>query len=591
LHFEEAEAEYSPTPGADMSSQSSPGSASDHMGIIPGQLQSSANVQPLHPGASVLAAFEAGSHVNRVITTMQDPVNIKPRRNGSGGTGTGPNRRQKRLQRNRESARLSRRRRKHYLEELEERVDKMSEQLDSSRRQHIAEAVTTTRQKRIELILHHGNGTGLPALETTLARTSDELMVSTTFQSQQLKSFSVPPSMQFILWLTLQTDAYFRGGRAASERLSAARIGERVSLNFSRHQNRCCFGMFPLLKFGVFNLLLQMLSSGTNQAAPSQSMWPLFCNEVGLSYDQEEKLRAFQRTLLQDQKSWLDRHTAYSSRQVMQSAHDSVQALTLRAGQRERSAMSVLSEQQRFKLLAWSTRNRDRVTQSTASRGVAFVAPAPREIDPQHQHVAANLYILNERLQHVLQTVPRAAPLVTGAALKKLSRRPSFEPLGASDEKGLCREGSFASSGSLKRNASEMSMDDDEACHKPQIPSINPVDAQSSAAPAIQQALGMVLDLLPPPPAVAAALAAFIPFQISTPVPVPSLVYQAPAAYTQSAPSFGALHHERKSSFLPAHLNVVPEEMWPADEADEFLLDMIEGDWAIGEGIDMDIHE
>jgi hypothetical protein len=41
---------------------------------------------------------------------------------------------------------------------------------------------------------------------------------------------------------------------------------------------------------------------------------------------------------------------------------------------------------------------------------------------------------------------------------------------------------------------------------------------------------------------------------------------------------------------LPAHLNVVPEEMWP-DEADEFLLDMIEGDWAIGEGIDMDLNE
>lgn len=222
-----------------------------------------------------------------------------------------------------------------------------------------------------------------------------------------------------------------------------------------------------------------------------------------------------------------------------------------------------------------------------------------RDISPQEQHIAANLYIINERLEQVLQTVPRAAPLVTGTALKKLSRRPSFEPLGASDEKGdLSREDSFASSGSLKRNASEMSMDgegDESNCHKPHIPSISPVDAQASAVNTIQHALGIVQDLLPAAPVVtltAPTATTFVSFEVPTPLPVPSLVYQAPAAYTQSAPTFGALQpehqHERKSSFLPSHLNVVPEEMWPADEADEFLLDMIEGDWAIGEGIDMD---
>lgn len=232
LHFVETEYKYSPTPGADTSSQSSPGSASDHMGILPGQ---TTLLQPLYPGASVLAAFEATSHMNRVITTKQEPMDTKPRRRTKaeheGGGGGGINRRQKRLQRNRESARLSRRRRKQYLEVLEERVDKMSDDLDRSRRQHIAEAVITIRQKRNEHILQE-NTASLPVLGTSLARTSEELMVSTTFQSQQLKSFAVPPSTQFILWLTLQTEAYFRGGRAASERLSAARIGERVSQTF-----------------------------------------------------------------------------------------------------------------------------------------------------------------------------------------------------------------------------------------------------------------------------------------------------------------------------------------------------------------------
>ena len=375
-----------------------------------------------------------------------------------------------------------------------------------------------------------------------------------------------------------------------------------------------------------------MLSSGTESAAPSQSMWPLFCNEIGLSYDQEEKLRAIQRTLIQDHGTWVDRHSALASRKVIESAHDATQAVTFRAGQRERSTMSALSNEQRMKMMKWSIQNRDRVARSTVET-VPTIAPQ-RSINPQY-HVAANLYILSDQLQQVLLTIPRAAPLLTGAALKRLSHRPSFEPLGASDERSnaeMNRDGSHPSSGSLKRNASEMSMDGDDSSNcvqKAQIPAISPVDAQATALPTIQQALHMVQDLLPPEPPMESMIVATsmdeqphhglvdtpideLVYSLEIPMPapvtssaleippilsgVPSLVYQAPAAYTQSAPAFGALQpphaqqHVRKSSFLPAHLSVVPEELWP-DEADEFLLDMIEGDWAIGEGIDMDMNE
>lgn len=362
-----------------------------------------------------------------------------------------------------------------------------------------------------------------------------------------------------------------------------------------------------------------MLSSGTESAAPSQSMWPLFCNEVGVSYDQEEKLRTLQRTLIQDEKTWVDRHTAYATRKVVELAHDTTQALTARTGQRERSTLSCLSYEQRLKVMQWSQVNRGRVTQSTAN-AVPTVVPQ-RNVDTQY-HVAANLYILSDRLEKVLTTIPRAAPLLTGSALKRLSHRPSFEPLGASEERSneLNREGSHPSSGSLKRNASEMSMECDDSMNcvqKSQVPQITPVEAQATATPFVQHTLSIVHDLLPPEPPSDSMLTiseleqdpvpsdAFLStLEIPMPTPVlssstsipTSIIYQAPAAYTQSAPSFGALlpphqqQHVRKSSFLPAHLNVVPEEMWP-DEADDFLLDMIEGDWAIGGGIDMDINE
>jgi len=347
-------------------------------------------------------------------------------------------------------------------------------------------------------------------------------------------------------------------------------------------------------------------------------MWPLFCNEIGLSYDQEEKVRNFQRQLLQDEKTWLDRHTGLATKKVVSSAHDAVQALTLRAGQRERSTASILSPEQRAKLLSWSTRNRHRMAQATAKVPPPYTSPLVTQREPSTQnHVSANLYILNERLSKVLDTVSRAAPLVTGKRLKKLSRRPCFESIGSCDENPMRREDSC---GSLKRNASEMSMDcESEEGGKHHVPPICPVDAQAKAAQTVQQALSFVQDLLPPAPEVVTPdtssnnlMAAYIPTAAAPPapgvyqeqqLPTPAPVFSYQGSYHQSAPTLGSLqpatqdlqnqqlggHHQRRSSFLPAHLNVVPEEMWPGDEAEEFLLGMIDGDdWAIGEGIDMD---
>jgi hypothetical protein len=137
-------------------------------------------------------------------------------------------RRQKRLERNRESARLSRRRRKQYLEVLEERVTNLSIEMDKGRREHAMKAVETLKQKRRQTLTGKTNMSTLALLTGCLSRSSNELRVAFTFFTQQLISLSLPLQDKFVLWLTLQNDTYYRGGRAASERLSAARIGERV---------------------------------------------------------------------------------------------------------------------------------------------------------------------------------------------------------------------------------------------------------------------------------------------------------------------------------------------------------------------------
>jgi hypothetical protein len=325
-------------------------------------------------------------------------------------------------------------------------------------------------------------------------------------------------------------------------------------------------------------------------------MWPLFCNEIGLSYDQEEKVRTFQRALLLSQDSWLDRHTAFASRKVVQSAHNATQALSLRLGQKERSTLGVLTKEQRIKFMAWSSRNKARVAQSLEEK-IPSVPPTDEQFKTfPEQHVSANLYILNQRLTKVLQLIPPAAPLVTGAALKKLSRRPSFESLGCcmNEDDRLSRKDSFASEGSLKRSASELSMAEGE--ERPHVPSISPTEAQDSAAPYVEKTIGFLKDIMPLlPTPVPSTMSGWernnVP--IPEPAPVSSAWMQVPNE--QFEPNPVAVHlpghpgnHMRKSSFLPPHMNVVPEE-WGGDAADDFLMALTEEDWAIGEGIDMEM--
>jgi len=328
--------------------------------------------------------------------------------------------------------------------------------------------------------------------------------------------------------------------------------------------------------------------------------------------------------------------------------------------------------------LSWAERNRDRISRIMENnRPLKPLKDETYKISPSH-HTAANLYILNHRLGQVLHTIPRARSQVTGAELKKLSRRPSFESLGRTGEKQPKEESrcmsseSFASSGSLKCSSSTASMDEQD---KMQVQQVSAEEAEASAAPAVERYLGFVKEIIPPLPAPeyiihdASSLKLRIPSPTqvtSTPMhtqpvqsytyiappprmhpapiqaasmhPAPTPVHHAPptvhaapapvvhpaptpapvvhpsptplhAMRLQAAPvqigrmqtvpvsaamevtSSQGAEHVRKSSFLPPHLNVVPEEMFPTDATDDFLMNLVaEEDWAIGGGIDMDTN-
>ena len=114
---------------------------------------------------------------SKPIAAVKKKHNAKKVEKGSSGGKNGDTvtaRRQKRLERNRESARLSRRRRKQYLEVLEERVSQLSLEMDQGRRAHAAAAIETVLAKRRELLNSPhpvDPALALPALDTSLSRT------------------------------------------------------------------------------------------------------------------------------------------------------------------------------------------------------------------------------------------------------------------------------------------------------------------------------------------------------------------------------------------------------------------------------------
>lgn len=275
-------------------------------------------------------------------------------------------------------------------------------------------------------------------------------------------------------------------------------------------------------------------------------MWPLFCNEVALSYDQEERIRTLQKELLSNQESWLHRHTGAASEHILQSSHAAIANAAETIKHRERMMMDVLTPVQQAKFLVWIAEKRKldatKLATLIASRfasnqliggvgsggdggddgdvemdtgaGTETGGAPSKEIEADAQrHEAANLYILNHQLSTatsrlVAPTSPKVLPKHT---LAKFARRPAFESLATVDEiKGPTqRKGrkmsKDSSSGNLKRCSSEISMSEDMGFMKKSASgtslsgtsSLTPEAAQTACATHVYQALGNITNLIP----------------------------------------------------------------------------------------------
>jgi hypothetical protein len=269
-------------------------------------------------------------------------------------------------------------------------------------------------------------------------------------------------------------------------------------------------------------------------------MWPLICHEIGLSYEQEEKVRNVQRMILSNVDSWVQRHTAFAMQNVMDSVHDVISGGHIAAKYREWNVMKTLTPEQRVKFLAWARRNRDVIRRLGeamirssggvvsrtswmdiglgAGREMALACGDDEYMTSPDRHVAANLYIINHLLSKIKQRQQQkrtsATPpmFVHPTQLKKLSRRPSFESLAglqayedSQTTKKLSRETSFPSTGSLKRSLNDMTLEGshsdlhsmNSSCQDAPTNGITPMTAQTAGQAAVLAVLSDVMPIVP----------------------------------------------------------------------------------------------
>ena len=390
-------------------------------------------------------------------------------------------------------------------------------------------------------------------LSTSLSRTQPSFQAVNTFFQQQLKSLILtheqpitsavvlsssgspilgpllPSLTPFILWLTLQNDNFFRGGRAPSERLSAARIGERLLHG----------GLYRVTPSTTAMVNHSSNSGGNNNSttiAPQQQQqqngtvfWPLLCHEIGLSYDQEDKIRTAQRLVLQNVDLWVHRHTARATSNVIQSVHDVMGGMMELARKKEEvednihkndaglkreeegeeeTLLSILTKVQRMKFLGWALKNQERMKQCATRNVGKNVAKEVGGLEVSNErHVAANMYIIDQKLGKIKQRVPPiGGKYANPSKLKKLGRRPCFESLGGYEKDNNDGESSTKmmsrqhdSSASLKRNLDDMSIGGSSSALETNLTTVTPEAGQASGHAAASLLLKDVLSIIPKP--------------------------------------------------------------------------------------------
>ncbi|KAL7518309.1 hypothetical protein ACHAWX_003153 [Stephanocyclus meneghinianus] len=265
--------------------------------------------------------------------------------------------RQRRLARNRESARQSRRRKKDHLNTLGEKVKRLQLQLETevaSQINSMEKGMNQLRSSLLENLLGKAN-VNSESLGLLLQKTSANCVIRRTVilhQYNRLRQAFLSTHNHCAVWLMMKNAEFFvegsrqsqrpieaKGSKSATSRPNSKQIGEEIVSNEKT-------GDSPL----------------TSGADDAPRMWPLLCHELTMTMDQEERIinqaheqakstENLHKKLQYTEKATSSTHTLRNAMLCLSECSSELNEIVLR---------SILTSQQTALFLEWSEKNKDR---------------------------------------------------------------------------------------------------------------------------------------------------------------------------------------------------------------------------------------
>jgi hypothetical protein len=286
----------------------------------------------------------------------------------SGEEGSVEDKKKRRLSRNRESARQSRRRKKQYLELLEDKVEQLTQEVNLLRQKRLEQAAKELHQQwqakvaslepvadaltaELERLKTQKGEVMQPQVQDGFVKLDRQLRLAKTrfgpnsaeylkilnHHFDLMKQILLPPYTRFLLWAMDQGDEFFKGGS-------------------QRNRGR-----------------IKSQSNVTSKVIPGSgaaNLWPLVWNELGLTYEQEEKTKATFAGLNTEENIQARRELVVAMN-LMDRIHRV--ALVHGAGMQSMAdrVSNVLTPSQQVRFFAWYERNRKRIHDCGMDRGLS----------------------------------------------------------------------------------------------------------------------------------------------------------------------------------------------------------------------------
>lgn len=332
--------------------------------------------------------------------------------------GESEEKRARRLERNRESARKSRRRKKERLATLEAQVDRLHTQIEDERRNQVNAMCTTLKQVRRDEMAKLLNDVkenpdqlnteaGKARLAAILHCSSGHSQIAQTtmvFQYGALKQVLLPRYQKFLLWLTLHPESFFIAGkeeytrkdgkqvlRVSSGRVSSKQIGDELTNGWKTEKSD------GRKKSKAETPDIAERANPTSRSLDAPRMWPLLCYELSISVDQEERLMQSLKRLQQMENLANYRSQLAAATKMTTSLTAAISSQGRSATAREdKSLLDVLTPAQTVKFNEWVAANQERCARVIRER-----RPAPEKCYPVFKETS--LIEFCKRLDEVLR--------------------------------------------------------------------------------------------------------------------------------------------------------------------------------------------